>query len=138
MIVGVSSFMESCDNSRILIVDDEKGIRELFKKILSLDIPDCRVDLAVNGLEAIDVFKTAHHKVILMDLSMPVMDGEVSFKEIMKYCDEADWEKPSVVFCTGFAPPNTIQSVVGTDTSHALLAKPVSRDTIVKTLKSKL
>lgn len=130
--------MKPCEPSRILIVDDESGIRTLFQKILSLDLPECRVDLAVNGEEAIDVFRSCHPKVIMMDLSMPVMNGEIAFHEIMKLCEESDWEKPSVVFCTGFAPPNTIQDVVRESNKHALLSKPVSRDKIVSTLKSKL
>lgn len=130
--------MKPCDRTRVLIVDDEKGIRELFKKILSYDIPECRVDLAVNGVEAVDVFRAVHPAVILMDLSMPIMDGETAGKEIMQLCETDDWEKPAIVFCTGFAPPNTIQSFVESDEKHALLAKPVSREIIVNTLKKRL
>lgn len=130
--------MQPCEKSKILIVDDEEGIRDLFRKILSFDLPECSVDTASNGAEGVKSFQNAHHRVILMDLSMPVMDGEAAFREIMKFCEEKDWEKPSIVFCTGFAPPNTVQNVVSSDSEHALLAKPVSRDVIVNTLKSRL
>jgi CheY-like chemotaxis protein len=130
--------MESCEQSRILIVDDESGIRTLFRKILELDLPDCQIDLAANGAEGVEAFCSSHPKVIMMDLSMPVMNGEVAFQEIMKVCAEKDWEEPSVVFCTGFAPPNTVQEVVEQSAKHCLLSKPVGREVIVESVKSRL
>ena len=131
--------MKPCEEMSVLIVDDESGIRTLFQKILSLDLPDCKVDLAVNGADAIEVFRKSHPKVIMMDLSMPVMDGETAFYEIMKVCDENDWQQPSVVFCTGFVPPNSIQQIVqDCDSKHILLSKPVGREIIVSSVQSKL
>ena len=57
-----------CDSGRILIVDDEEDIARLFQVILEGAIPDCEIDLAANGKEAVARFCDDHHAVILMDL----------------------------------------------------------------------
>jgi CheY-like chemotaxis protein len=130
--------MEPCNASRVLIVDDESGIRSLFQKILQLDMPDCEVDLAENGALGVEAFRANHPKVVMMDLSMPVMDGETAFHEIMKSCKEFDWEEPSVVFCTGYIPPDTVQDAIESSDKHMLLSKPVGREVIVDSVKSRL
>ena len=124
------------DASRILIVDDEQGIRRLFRMILSSALPDSLIDIAGNGAEAVESFARGHHGVLLMDLRMPVMDGHAAFREIDRLCRRRNWEMPSVVFCTGFIPPNTVQEIVAQEESHSLLAKPVSSERLVATVKN--
>ena len=45
---------------------------------------DVEVDLAENGLVAIEKFKANKYHIILMDLSMPIMDGYEATAEIRK------------------------------------------------------
>ena len=92
------SGLTPCTPRRVLIVDDEKGIRDVFLAVVSYGLPDCRVDLAVNGAEAVENFRTAHQDVLVMDLNMPVMNGLDAFAEIRKICDEEKWAMPAVVF----------------------------------------
>ena len=124
------------DPSRILIADDEKGIRRLFKVILASALPDRKIDVAVNGAEAVEFFSQGHHGVLLMDLRMPVMDGHAAFREIDRMCKVRNWEMPAVVFCTGFMPPSTVREIVAQGGAHSLLPKPVSSDTLVATVKT--
>ena len=44
---------EPCNRESIMVVDDEPAVRNLFKAILHLDMPDVNIDLASNGLEAV-------------------------------------------------------------------------------------
>jgi len=115
-----------CERNRILLVDDEKTIRDLFQRILALRLPTCRIDVAVNGAEAVEQFHEAHHAVIMMDLRMPVMDGHAAFLEIQKLCRAENIEMPSVIFCTGYEPPDIIKKLTEKNSSHCILHKPVS------------
>ena len=63
------------DNIRIVIVDDQKMVREGLKLILEKYNRFEFVGEAANGFEAITVAKKALPDVILMDLRMPEMNG---------------------------------------------------------------
>ncbi len=67
---------------RILVVDDEVGIRTVIKEYLENE--KYQILEASNGEEAIDV--ATHNKIdlIIMDIMMPVMDGFSACKEILK------------------------------------------------------
>ena len=56
-----------------MIVDDTDDIRDLMR--VQLDILGYRVLEAANGEEAIELIRTEAPKVILLDLSMPGLDG---------------------------------------------------------------
>lgn len=127
-----------CTPRRILVVDDEKAIRDVFSLVLSLGLPDCRVDLAINGAEAVDCFRDVHHAVLLMDLHMPVMDGETAFVEIEKICEVEKWQMPSVVFCTGYEPSNVLKNMIDGNPSHCVLRKPVANNILLGALKERI
>lgn len=120
-----------CKTNRILVVDDEEGIRRLFHMILSAAFPKADIELAGNGADAVAAFKDGHHAVIIMDLRMPVMSGDAAFEKIREYCIANNWEEPSVVFCTGFAPPDIVKKIVSSCCGHSILTKPVSGDALV-------
>jgi CheY-like chemotaxis protein len=67
---------------RILIVDDNPILREGLKSVLSHSPIFDIVDEAADGLEAIDSVNKFHPDLVLMDLSMPRMDGIAATKEI--------------------------------------------------------
>ena len=127
-----------CNKGRILLVDDERTILKLFKMILASGFPDRKIDMAGNGKEAVDLFLEGHHGVLVMDLHMPVMDGQAAFCEIEKMCRAKNWEMPAVIFCTGFAPPDTVRNVVSSNPMHCLLSKPIGGDVLVETVRSRL
>lgn len=58
---------------KILIVDDERAIRNSLKEILSDEGYD--VEVAENGLEACQMVEKEKYDVIFCDIKMPVMDG---------------------------------------------------------------
>lgn len=66
----------------ILIVEDEKSIRDLLK--INLELEGYLVDLAVDGEEAINRYNTAKYSVILLDVMMPKLDGFKVCEEIRK------------------------------------------------------
>lgn len=126
------------DRQRVLVADDEAGIRDLFRMVLDCELKDCRVDLAVNGAEVVEAFRQAHHGVILLDVHMPVMDGIQAFEEIHSMCREEGWELPAFVFCTGFEASTALQNIVSSNPRHCLLQKPVANNILVEALRVRL
>ncbi len=124
-----------CNRRRILVVDDEEVIQKLFSMVLEWEIPEADVEIAANGAEALEAFATHHHAVLLMDLHMPVMDGQSAFMTLERRCRERDWEMPRVVFCSGFAPPTELRDRVAGDNAHCMLSKPVANDVLVDAIR---
>ena len=69
---------------RILIVDDETGIREMIKKYALFE--GYEVEEASDGMEAIEVCKKQSFDLIVMDVMMPELDGFSACREIRKFC----------------------------------------------------
>jgi CheY-like chemotaxis protein len=60
-------------DKKVLIVEDDRATRRLIE--LMLTRMGCDIRIAVNGLEAVEHAKKCTFDLILMDLSMPKMDG---------------------------------------------------------------
>ena len=67
---------------KILLVEDNLINIKIAQKIIQKW--GVEVDLAENGLVAIEKFKVNKYHIILMDLSMPIMDGYEATAEIRK------------------------------------------------------
>jgi two-component system, OmpR family, response regulator MprA len=60
--------------SRVLVVDDDRGIREMVRAILELE--GYEVDAAGSGAQALNVLLAAREpRVVLMDVMMPDLTG---------------------------------------------------------------
>jgi PAS domain S-box-containing protein len=70
--------------TNILIVDDNRTDGLLYSKILKNITPDYKVDIALNGLEALEKIKTSAPALVITDHSMPEMDGYHLVKELVK------------------------------------------------------
>ncbi len=58
---------------RVLVVDDEKRIRDVCEKMLSQE--GCEVATAENGEAGLKMIKESHYDIILLDLMMPGISG---------------------------------------------------------------
>jgi DNA-binding NtrC family response regulator len=65
--------------AKILVVDDEQGARDALQVILE---DDYEVTTGKSGLEALDLCKTTHFDLVLLDVSMPEMDGIDTLKKL--------------------------------------------------------
>ncbi len=68
---------------KVLVVDDEQGIRELVAKYCALEGFDCSE--AQDGLDAIQKVKQNGYDIIIMDVMMPELDGFSAVREIRKF-----------------------------------------------------
>ena len=122
----------------VLVVDDEPTLLSFFEYVLQRNIPDLTVDHATNGAEAIASFHVKHQSLIILDISMPIMNGEEAFHEIKRICKEKKWEMPAVIFCTGYTPPDSIRQAIAKENIHCYLPKPVTKDTLINAVKNRL
>jgi hemolysin D len=67
---------------RILLVDDQKSIRERLKSLLETEADFDIVGMVDNGYDAIEQVKSILPDVVLMDMEMPDIDGVLATKII--------------------------------------------------------
>ncbi|MDE6761333.1 MAG: response regulator transcription factor [Lachnospiraceae bacterium] len=73
------------DKKKILIVDDDENIAELISLYLVKECFD--TEIAANGEEALEKFKTYQPQLVLLDIMLPGMDGYDVCREIRKNSD---------------------------------------------------
>ena len=66
----------------ILVVDDERAIRNSLKDILEFE--SHKVEIAENGLEGLEKVKNGKFDVIFSDIKMPQMDGIEFLKALIE------------------------------------------------------
>lgn len=79
---------------RVMLVEDLPVNQLLFKKILERD--GHQVVIAHNGLEAVELFPTAHWDMILMDVMMPTMNG-LQATVLIRFIEETEIYRVPIV-----------------------------------------
>lgn len=105
--------------TKILVVDDEEGVRQLASDILSDHGYD--VLTANDGLEALNrLNENPDVKLVVLDMVMPGMGGKDACIEIKRKPNP-----PKVLICTGYSELSDLESILG---KHAdgLIQKPYS------------
>ena len=92
---------------RILVVDDEPGIRDTLREIL--ESADHRVVAVSSGREALERLVREHYDVILTDIRMPDVDGRALYQQI-----EERWpgRGSRVIFVTGDTLASSLREFV--------------------------
>jgi len=92
----------------ILIVDDEKPVRTVGRRMLERMGFD--VLAATNGCEAVELFRKNAERIdcVLLDLSMPEMDGEEAFREIRRIREDA-----LVILASGYSEEDVLSRFRG-------------------------
>lgn len=70
------------NSTKILIADDEEGIRNMIKEYMSLE--NYQLTEAVDGMDALNHFKKERFDLIIVDVMMPKLDGWALCREIRK------------------------------------------------------
>ena len=121
-------------NGKILIVDDALFMRVTIKRALEEEgFTDCLE--AENGEAACRIYEAEHPDLVLMDISMPVMNGIDALKNIKKMDSHA-----VVVMCSAVGQEAMIQEALEYGASE-FIVKPFKKEQITEAvdmcLKSK-
>jgi two-component system, chemotaxis family, chemotaxis protein CheY len=120
----------SIDMPKILIVDDAEFLRVRLNKIL--DTEGYEVLQAENGSKAVAAYKDAHPDVVLMDVTMPEMDGLTALKEIVSFDPKA-----RVVMLTALGQESVVLDAVKSG-ARDFIVKPFEHDRVMKAISKLL
>jgi len=117
---------------RILIVDDDSDIRLILRSALESYGYHC--DEASNGLEALEKIEAEEFALILLDYSMPVMNG----LEVIRRLSQASWSsRPQIVMMTAHSGHDLRVQALDAGAT-AVLSKPFDLDHVLLTMERAL
>ncbi|HEY9071521.1 MAG TPA: PAS domain S-box protein [Candidatus Ozemobacteraceae bacterium] len=113
----------------VLVVDDEEFIRILATEVLTLG--GYTVETADNGAEALEMLRKAPEKyaVILLDLTMPGMDGTEAFAEIRRIAPAVP-----IIISSGYSESSTSSEALAG--RAGFLQKPYAGDDLLNCVNS--
>ena len=113
----------------VLLVDDSEDNREVYEQYLTF--AGFRVEVAVDGVEAVEKAKQGRPDVIVMDLSLPKMDGWEATRVIKK---DPDTSAIPVIALTGHAVAESKRKALEAGCS-GYLTKPCLPDVLVSEIR---
>ncbi|TET89803.1 MAG: hybrid sensor histidine kinase/response regulator [Sulfurovum sp.] len=119
----------------ILIVEDMEANR-MFLGII-LDNAGLTYDTAINGIEAIEKFKTKKYDLILMDENMPKMSGITATKVILTMEKEGSLKHTPIISLTANALKGDKERFLKSGMDD-YLSKPVDPNSLTSTLRKYL
>lgn len=114
--------------AKILIIDDERSIRNSMKDILTFEKHD--VILAENGMEGIVAVKTEKPELVFCDIKMPKMEGI----EVLERIKEFSRDTP-VVMISGHGTIDTAIEAIKKG-AYDFIEKPLDLNRILITIKN--
>ncbi len=116
----------------VLVVDDEKGVRDLARKML--EHLGFNVVTAEDGLQAVEIFRQHHEEIelVLLDLMMPRMSGREAFEEIRRIRPDA-----RVILSSGYNEADSTGDVPATVLA-GFIKKPYTLTTLKEIVRQAL
>ena len=112
---------------KLLLIDDEEGIRKLLS--ISLRNEGYDVITADNGQSGIELFELENPSIVLTDIKMPGMDGIDVLRRIKRTNPDAE-----VIIITGHGDMEKAVKSIQLEASD-FIAKPINTDTLFKALR---
>jgi len=114
--------------AKILVIDDEKSIRDTLKEILEYE--DHKVDLAADGDEGLTLFNENKYEIVLLDIKMPQKDGIEVLEEIFKI----NYEIP-VIMISGHGNIDTAVESIKKG-AYDFIEKPLDLNRLLVTIRN--
>lgn len=116
------------EHGSVLVVDDNVDLLKSLSSILRKS--GYRVDMAEDGLTAVDKSKRSTFDVILMDVVMPGMDGLKAFRKIRQINPGA-----KVILMSAYCEEDVMQEVLN-EGAHSALCKPLDIAWVIDVIKN--
>ncbi|MFZ5808888.1 MAG: response regulator [Chloroflexota bacterium] len=109
--------------AKILVVDDAEFLRVRISKMLSGEGHD--ILEAENGLKAVETYKSTKPDIVLMDITMPEMDGLTALREIRSYDSSA-----KVVMLTALGQESVVLEAIKAG-ARDFVVKPFEKERVL-------
>ena len=119
------------EKKRILIVDDEISITNVFKVIIERT-GKYEVRTETHGSRAFSVAKEFKPDLILLDIMMPDLDGGEVAAELREYEETC---KIPIVFVSAAITKQDVENTGGVQGGYPILAKPVHVTELMKSIE---
>ncbi len=116
--------------AKILVVDDAQFLRVRISKMLQADGHE--VIEAENGVVAVQQYKTNKPAIVLMDITMPEMDGLTALKEIRAHDPGA-----KVVMLTALGQESVVLEAIKSGAKD-FVVKPFERERVMRAINKLL
>jgi two-component system chemotaxis response regulator CheY len=116
--------------AKILVVDDAQFLRVRISKMLQADGHE--VIEAENGVVAVQAYKTNKPAIVLMDITMPEMDGLTALKEIRAHDPNA-----KVVMLTALGQESVVLEAIKSGAKD-FVVKPFERERVMRAINKLL
>jgi Response regulator containing CheY-like receiver, AAA-type ATPase, and DNA-binding domains len=125
---------EKEDKKKILVVEDEFGLHEIFQEIFRMEGYDVRI--AINGLKGYELYQKFKPDLVFTDVIMPEMDG----LELVRKIREID-PQIKVIYMSGFFGIKKLQERIRDDVEkygYLTFSKPFKPSTMLEIVKEYL
>ena len=126
------SLREKMFNLKALVVEDNKVNQKVIVHTLKNLGVEC--DTAENGKEAVEVFQKSQYDIVFMDIQIPVMNGVVATKEIIKYEKLNNLTHTPIVAVTTNSLKGDRESYLESGMDE-YIAKPISAQKFISVIK---
>lgn len=113
--------------AKILIVDDAEFLRVRISKMLTGDGYD--VIQAENGARAVEMYKENKPDLVLMDITMPEMDGLTALKTIRGFDPSA-----KVIMLTALGQESVVLEAIKSG-ARDFIVKPFEHDRVINAIR---
>ena len=118
-------------SKRILITDDALFMRVTLKNLLVSNGYEVAGE-AVNGQDAVEKYQACKPDLVLMDITMPIMDGIAATREIKSFDPAA-----KVIMCTAMGQKNMVMEAIQAGAKD-FIVKPFKPDDILGRIKKQI
>ena len=115
-------------SKKVLVVDDAAFMRMMLKDILTKNGYEVAGE-AENGLVAVEKFSETNPDLIIMDITMPEMDGLTAVKEIKNKNSSAN-----VIMCSAMGQQNMVVESIQAGAKD-FVVKPFQADRVLDAVK---
>ncbi|MHB8073920.1 response regulator [Desulfosporosinus fructosivorans] len=110
---------------QILVVDDSLFMRKVVRSVLERGGHQV-IGEASNGQDAISQYRDLKPELVIMDITMPVLGGMESLKEILRYAPDA-----KVLMCSAMGQESMVKECIRYG-AKGFIIKPFKADLLLK------